>query len=90
MILAELFDIDVFAFTETWLNPNKDSDDISLISFHHPERKDRIADSHGGVSVYIKHIIHYVRRRDLELNGVECIWVELTLRQKHVLFGSIL
>ena len=28
-----------------------------------------------------------MRRRDLEPNGVECIWVELTLRQKHVLFG---
>ena len=28
-----------------------------------------------------------MRRRDLEPNGVECIWVELTLRQKHGLFG---
>ena len=90
MILAELFDIDVLAFMETWLNRNIDSDDISLISFHHPERKDRIADSHGGVIVYIKDSIQYVRRRDLEPNGVACIWVELTLRQKHVLFRGIL
>ena len=29
-----------------------------------------------------------MRRRDLEPNGVVCIWVELTLRQKHVLFGE--
>ena len=71
MILAESFDIDVLAFTETWLNPNIDGDDISLISFHHPERKDRITDSHGGVIVYIKNSIHYVRLRDLEPNGVE-------------------
>ena len=28
-----------------------------------------------------------MRRRDLEPNEVECIWVEVTLRQKHVLFG---
>ena len=87
MILAEFFDFDVLAFTETWLNPNITSDDISLISYHHPERKDRVVDNHGGVIVYIKDSIHYVRRRDLEPNGVECIWVELTLRQKHVLFG---
>ena len=87
MILAEFFDFDVLAFTETWLNPNITSDDISLISYHQPERKDRVADNHGGVIVYIKDSIHYMRRRDLEPNGVECIWVELTLRQKHVLFG---
>ena len=87
MILAELFDFDVLAFTETWLNPNIVSDDISLISYHHPGRKDRVADSHRGVIVYIKYSIHYKRHRVLELNGVECIWVELTLRQKHVLFG---
>ena len=89
MTLAEFLDFDVLAFTETWLNPNIASDDISLISYHHPERKDRVADSHGGVIVYIKDSIHYVRRRDLEPNRVECIWVELTLRQKHVLFGVI-
>ena len=29
-----------------------------------------------------------MRRRDLEPNGVDCIWVEFTLRQKHVLFGE--
>ena len=87
IILAEFLDFDVLAFTEAWLNPNITSDDISLISYHHPERKDRVADNHGGVIVYIKESIHYVRRRDLEPNGVECIWVELTLRQKHVLFG---
>ena len=28
IILAELFDVDVLAFTEAWLNPNIDSDDI--------------------------------------------------------------
>ena len=79
MILAELFDFDVLAFTETWLNPNIASDGISLIFYHHPELKDRVADNHGGVIVYIKDSIHYVRRSDLEPNGVECIWVELTL-----------
>ena len=58
---------------ETWLNPNKASDNISLISFHHPERKNRIInDSHGGVIVYINDHIHFVRRRDLEQNRVKC------------------
>ena len=81
MIMAEFFDFDILTFTETWLNPIIAGDDISLISYYHPD---------GGEIVYIKYNIPYVRRRDLEPNGVECIRVELTLRQKHVLFGGIL
>ena len=54
MILAELFDIDVLAFTEAWLHPNIASDDSTLFSYHHPERKDRITERHSGVIVYIK------------------------------------
>ena len=71
------------------LNPNIASDDITLFFYHHPERKGRITDSHSEVIVYIKDSIHYVRRRDHEPNGVECIWVKLTLRQKHVFFGVL-
>ena len=35
----------------------------------------------------LKNHIHYVRRHDLEPIGVECVWVELTLKHKHILFG---
>ena len=48
---------------------------------------DRVGDSHGGVVIYVKENVCYQRRLDLEPRGVECIWVELTLKQKHVLFG---
>ena len=72
-IMAELSDFDILAFSETWLNPSVTKDDISLLSYHPPERKDRVADSHGGVIIYIKDHIHYVRRADLEPIGVECV-----------------
>ena len=72
-IMAELSDFDILAFSETWLNHSVTKDDISLLSYHPPERKDRVADSH-------------VRRADLEPIGVECVWIELTLRHKHILF----
>ena len=75
------------SFSETWLNPAVTNDDISLLSYHLPKLKDRVADSHGGVVIYIKDHIHYVRRRDLEPIGVECVWVELRLKHKHILFG---
>ena len=48
---------------------------VSLL--HIPERKDRTENGYGGVIVYLKDTLHYIRRFDLEPKGVECIWIEL-------------
>ena len=85
--MAELSEFDILSLSETWLNPAVTNDDISLLSYHLPEHKDCVADSHGGVIIHIKDHIHYVRRHDLEPIGVECVWVELTLKHKHILLG---
>ena len=37
--------------------------------------------------MYVKDTLHYIRRHDLEPFGVECLWVELTLKHKRLLFG---
>ena len=37
-----------------------------LLSEHLPERKNRVADNHGGVIIYIKENIKHVSRADLE------------------------
>ena len=87
IIYSELFDFDVLAFPETWLNPDTPRDDRLQDSFNKPERKDRPADSHGGVMVYVKEGLHYKRRHDLEPNRTECIWIEPINKAKHVLFG---
>lgn len=84
---SELFDFDILAFSETWLNSSIDTEDLLIQSYRSPERKDRIGDSHGGVMIYVKENIHYRRRQDLEILGVECIWIELGNKHKHVLFG---
>ena len=84
---AELIDFDILAFTETWLNPSVDSDDLSLLSYNKPERKDLTGDSHGGVMLYVKTSIHYKRRADLEIRDIESIWIELVNNHKHILFG---
>ena len=31
--------------------------------------------------------IYYKRRNDLEIRGIECIWIELMHNRKHILFG---
>ena len=33
--------------------------------------------------IYVRDTIHYIRRRDLEPQGIECLWIELTLKHKH-------
>ena len=86
-LFAELRDLDILAFSETCLNNSISTDDLLLQQYHPPERKDRIGDSHGGVMIYVRENIYYTRRRDLEPQGIECLWIELTLKQKHILFG---
>ena len=87
LLEAELFEFDILAFTETWLNPTVQSDDLVFQTFHKPERKDRRSDHFGGLLLYVKSGIFYKRRSDLEINGIECIWIEVVLNKKSLLFG---
>jgi len=74
--------------SETWLSDNTNTSDLLFPSYHEPIRKDRPFDSHGGVILYIKDTIGFRRRLDLEVNGLESIWVELKLcNNKPILFG---
>lgn len=86
IIQAELFEIDILSFTETWLNPDISSEDIMLQSYSTPERKDRPGDPHGGVMIYVKDGLFYKRRYDLEIRGVESIWIELIHNRKSILY----
>ena len=83
---AELFEFDILAFTETWLNPTVQSDNLVFQTFHKPEHKDRRSDHFGGLLLYIKSGIFYKRRCDLKINGIECIWIEVVLNKKSLLF----
>ena len=84
---AELFEIDILLFTETWLNPDITTEDIMLQSYNTPERKDRPGDPHGGVIIYVKDGIFYKRRNDLEIRGIESIWIEVIHNHQSILFG---
>ena len=90
LLYTELNEFDILTFTETWLNQSVLQEDIQLHSYcppPPPERKDRRGDSHGGVIIYAKDTLHYVRQNDLEINDIECLWIDVTLKHKHVLFG---
>ena len=87
ILFTELCDFDILAFSESWLNASVPDEDLSFQLDHKPERNDRVGDSHGGVIIYVKESLHYTRRRDIEPNGIECIWIEITLNHKSILFG---
>ena len=47
-----------------------------------PLRKERVESSYGGVAVYFKEAVHYERKPDLEINSLECVWLELKIKKK--------
>ena len=59
-----------------------------FIEFQDPFRRDRIVDSHGGVIVYVKRGIPCKRRLDLELVNIECVWIEIIVKNKKLLIGT--
>jgi hypothetical protein len=50
--------------------------------------KERVESSYGGVAVYIEEAVYYERKTDLEINGLECVWVELKIKNQKVLYGT--
>ena len=86
---AELIEFGVLAFSETWLNASTETDDLLLESYSAPVRKDRIGDSHRGLILYIKNGIYFKRRDNLEIRGIESLWIEISNNRKHILFGPV-
>ena len=88
ILYTEFSQFDVISFSETWLNRDFLSTNLHFPSFHCPERKDRENESYGGVIVYVKNNLLYVRKHDLEINGLECVLVHIKLcNNKHILYG---
>ena len=82
---VELSRFDIIAFTKLGCLPRSPMK-ISLINNQIPDRKDR-PDSFGGVIVYVKDTTPCKRRQDLERADLDCIWLELKLKKKIILFS---
>lgn len=88
LIESELTHFDLISISESWLNPSIKDDDINLSGFKPPYRNDRTQDPHGGVAVYVKDSFYSKCRSDLEIHGIECVWVEVCIKHKSVLVGT--
>ncbi|MEW8546463.1 MAG: reverse transcriptase family protein, partial [Candidatus Thiodiazotropha sp.] len=84
----EMQQFDVYIFTETWLTNTIDSDDVKVINFQKPFRCDRDSRS-GGVAIYVKDQIVCVRRTDLEVKDLECVWLQVKTRGRNILICGL-
>ena len=89
VLSTELSDFDILAFSETWLHPSIQTADLLIPDFTQPERKDRTADPHGGVMIFVKDTLFYKRRHVLEPRNLECIWIEIQLNHTNVFLAFL-
>ena len=75
---SELSSFDVVCLSETWLDNRTTDSDIKMHGFKVPYRRDRLGDNHGWICVYVKENVYAKRRIDLELQDIECLWIELS------------
>ena len=89
LIRAESEFYDITVFSETWLKPNTTDAEIALQNFLPPFRADRRDRPGGGVAIYARDTLLCKQRKNLEINGLEAVWVEVIIKSKKVLVGGI-
>ena len=81
--------IGIFSITETHINDTVKNSDLNIPGYT-IERRDRENGPHGGVVLYIRDDLTYQRRTELEVAGLECIWIEILIpNTKSVLLAAM-
>jgi len=78
--------IGVFGIAETWLKPDITDGELTIPHFR-LYRKDRRRQTGGGVAIYCHESLTVRRRRDLESNSLEILWLEVHANSDHILIG---
>ena len=86
---TEMQQYDILVITESWLNPDVRDDDLLISNFDPPYRKDRADRPGGGVAMYVRSGINYVRRPDLITGELEALCVEIILKSHKLLLCGV-
>ena len=80
--------LDLFGMVETFLNEDTCTDTLHIDGYK-IERKDRHFNTDGrGIVTYIKNEVLHERRKDIEIGGIESLWVEIKFpKTKSLLIG---
>jgi hypothetical protein len=77
------------SFTDSWLKPNINDETLKLPGYKFPPfRRDRQNKTGGGVIVYVKEHINCIVRPDLQIDNIECLWIEIKFKNKKYLYGT--
>ena len=78
-IMLNLYQLDIMAVTETWLQDTKYQQNYVQINGYNAIFKDRTNKRGGGVGFYLKEQLHYKVRNDLTRNysNLEVLLVEI-------------
>ncbi|XP_040077804.1 uncharacterized protein LOC120849653 [Ixodes scapularis] len=79
----------VFALCETWLDPSVPDGLLVDTARHVVHRKDRAGRSGGGVMFVVPRHLICRRRQDLEVAGLESLFIEIAHKRGKVLFGCV-
>ncbi|MCG7868140.1 MAG: endonuclease/exonuclease/phosphatase family protein [Candidatus Thiodiazotropha taylori] len=88
LIRCEADAYDILVFSESWLKPEITDGQINIENFKPPFRNDRSGRIGGGVAIFVRDTITCKRRLDLEIRGLEAVWIEILINSKKVLLGG--
>ena len=77
LISVENRKLHVFAMCETKLKQHKLSSAFYFDGFHQSFRRDNLKSGGGGIIVYVRNDIIAKRRTNLEINDIDCLWIEI-------------
>ena len=87
-ILMSKKPFDVICLNETFCDSSISDSEINLPDYS-IVRRDRNRHG-GGDAMYIRNSLTFIRRNDLEMDDVECIWIEMKCKQRQpVIIGSL-
>ena len=67
-------EIDIIGFTETHLRNEISDVEIDICGYTLVRRDRTLNDGHGGVLLYVKNYLNYIRRNDLESKDIEAMF----------------
>ena len=82
LIQSELCNFDVICITESWLDDRNSDDDIKLKTFNCLEETGQVTIMVEFVFMFVITFFFQKRKHDLELPNIECLWVEISIKNK--------
>ena len=86
-LYVEAANHDIITVSETWLTDTIDNKSVAMPGFNPPIRQDR--NGYGGVAIYVKSNLVCKPRPDLDVPGLEAVWIETKLDQNTLLVCSM-